>query len=65
MFPVPTAIPIVAIISDQRDEKNSCLLSGLVSVFSIIMKIKLRNGGSYSKGIEITEYELFKEFIIQ
>jgi len=27
IFPVPTAIPIVAIINDQREEKNSCLVS--------------------------------------
>lgn len=27
ILPVPTAIPIVAIINAQRDEKNSCLIS--------------------------------------
>jgi hypothetical protein len=30
MLPVPTAIPIVAIIRAQRDEKNSCFVSDIL-----------------------------------
>jgi len=42
MFPVPTAIPIVAMINAQRDEKNSCLPSGLFSACAIYIKTKSR-----------------------